>query len=149
MSHPPYYHHPASICFQKFGNLIVSFPFLKSFTLRMNCSFLLSKEAAVHPKCERLRMNCSFLAQQETGLCLLSASFFFVLLVQLYAAVKLGVASPKGTHSSFFRALSLLFSLPSNLDQSLRKFRGRSSSRKLFLITTATPAPFPGPFPST
>ena len=128
MLHPPYYHHPASICFQKFGNLIVSFPFLKSFTLRMNCSFL---------------------AQQETGLCLLSASFFFVLLVQLYAAVKLSVASLKGTHSSFFRALSPLFSLPSNLDQSLRKFRGRSSSWKLFLITTATPAPFPGPFPST
>ena len=86
---------------------------------------------------------------QLYGLCLLSASFFFVLLVRLYAAVTLSVASPRGTHSPFFRALSLLFSLPSSLDQSLRKFRGRSFSRKLFLIPTATPAPFPGSFPST
>lgn len=74
--------------------------------------------------------------------------FLFVLLVRLYAAVTLNVASRRDT-LFFFRALSLLFSLPSYLDQSPQEVQRQVIFQEAFVDHRATPAPFLGPFPST
>ena len=121
------FHESPSICFQKFGNLIISSPYIKSYTLKINCNFLAQHD---------IIMWLSF-----------TFGFLFLCSAPALSCSHSECGFSQRDTFSFYQGFSPAVLSPSNLwTNPLGKFRGRSFSGKFFPVITTTPDPFSGHF---